>query len=145
MSFIIVAIPSQGPPTAWFAKKEQDIIAMACVSASMTYQEWDLESALDCFGEREDIPVDLLEILESDRKAIDFSYCDGANVQYFKIGDAPSELEAAKEALFHDLDAGFVLNEDGARRFVSGNSDLYLGHHYFKAQTVVDKVLSDYF
>ena len=145
MSFIIVEIPHQRPATAWVAWKEQDIIKAAYEVENMTYQEWTLDSAHDCFGERDDIPEELLEVLDSGGKALEFAYSDGADAQWLKIEDAPSELEAAKEALFHDLSTGLVLSEEEARIFVSDDNNIYSGHQHIKAQSAVRKILSDYF
>ena len=59
--------------------------------------------------------------------------------------EGPLDLETAKEILFHDLSAGFVLTEEEARRFVSDKNDVYQGHQDVQAQTAVENVLSDYF
>jgi len=145
MSFIIVEIPHQRPATAWVAWKEQDIIKAAYDAENMTYNEWNLDSAHHCFGERDNIPNELMEVLDTGSKAIEFAYSDGADTQWLKVEDAPSELEAAKEALFHDLSAGIVLSEEEARLFVSEENKIYNGHQHIKARSAVRKILSDYF
>ena len=145
MSFIIVEIPHQLPAAAWIAWREKDIISMAYESENMTYQEWTLDSALDCFGELEDIPGELIEILRAEGKALEFGYTDGSYTQWFNLEEAPNELDAAKEALFHDLSDGFVLSEEEARSFISDSNNIYRGHKCIEARIAVRKILSDYF
>ena len=142
MPLIIVEIPHQSPADAWVAYGEEDFILAANRVKDMEYDLWTMEDARDCFGDPEDIPADLLEILSAEGNALGFGF--SGETEWLKVGDAPSELEAAEEALFRDLHAGFILDEEEARRFASGSNDIYNGHQRIEAQTAVRKLLANF-
>jgi len=53
-------------------------------------------------------------------------------------------LGLLEEALFRDLHAGFILDEEEARRFASGSNDIYNGHQRIEAQAAVRKLLTNF-
>lgn len=103
---IIVEIPHRGQCTTWVAFNDQEIINQSGVH----YREWTLDDDLDF-----DVPETLLNILQAEGRAIEVSY--GDTVEWYAPDEAPTELEAAKEALFHDLHSGYILRVKEAKAF----------------------------
>jgi hypothetical protein len=142
MSFIVVEIPHEKKVQVWVAHQEQDIIEAAqCERGQcMTYEELDMDDFIEIYGPNPqdllDIPKEALDILNNEGKLIKVdSY--GLGSQYFKLDEAPSKLEAAKECLFDDLHSGFVLSKKEARRFISKSNDIYAGHQCREARQAV--------
>lgn len=122
---IIVEIPHKGRPTAWVAWNDQEIINQSGVH----YREWALDDDLDF-----DVPETLLNILQAEGKAIEVMFTYGDTIEWYAPDEAPTELEAAEEALFHDLHSGYVLSVKEARGF-DGNMD---------AKIAIEKLLEEY-
>ena len=137
MSTIIIEIPHQLPPTAWIADSDQEIINIADSEHGLTYERWTLAKAVDCWGEEDDIPKELAQALKEHGEAIEIG--DSADIEYYSPKDAQSELEAAKEAIAHDLSSCQFLTVDEAKEFAIS----YCGHQDIKARIAVKKALED--
>lgn len=121
---IIVEIPHRGRPTAWIAWNDQEIIDQSGVH----YREWTLGDDLDF-----DVPETLLNILQAEGKAIEV-ISSSDTIEWYAPDEAPTELEAAEEALFQDLHSGYVLSVKEAKEF-NGNMD---------AKIAIEKLLEEY-
>jgi hypothetical protein len=140
---IIVEIPHQMPPKVWVAWDDKDIIKSAYESHDFIYQKYTLETALESWGERSEIPEEVLEILDSGDAVVEIG--NASNAEFVRLSEAESELEAAKEEIFHDLYTHRILSESEARAFVAGDNSIYSGHQAIEARKAVRTVLQDYF
>ena len=127
MSIIIIEVPHQRSPRVWVAKDEQSIIQMAVKVENFAYEEWTMETAADCF-DKDDIPRDLELILSEHGKAICTGYCQES--EFYAPKDAPTEIEAAKEAIGHDLNTCYFLTVTEAKEF-KGNADVEIALNKF--------------
>ncbi|KZY29758.1 MULTISPECIES: hypothetical protein [unclassified Oleiphilus] len=134
---IVVEIPHRSRPSAWMAT-ESRLIQLAH-ELELTYFKWTMEEAVYSYGDREDIPEELLDILEEKGGAIEVITGLNREPTYYKVDEAPSELDSAKEALFDDLYSYEIFTESEARAFVGSNKR---GHGIYEAQSAVSKILS---
>jgi len=126
MSIIIVEVPHQRSPSVWFAKNEQHIIQMASEVHDFGYENWNMERAVICFGD--EIPDNLTALLSKHGKAICTGYCQES--EFYAPKDAPTEIEAAKEAIGHDLNTCYFLTVTEAKEF-KGHADVEIALNKF--------------
>ena len=129
MSIIIIEVPHQRSPSVWFAKNEQHIIQMASEVHDFCYEEWDMENAVDCFGD--EIPDEYNEILKNDKKVIVVGW--SGQTECYSLKDADSEIVAAKEAISHDLNNCHFLTVAEAKEF-KGHADVEIALNKFIAE-----------
>lgn len=122
MTTIIVEIPQQREPRVWEAYSDQDIIDIACSSYNFVYESWTHAEALDCWIEEDEIPEELTELLKSNEKVIQVG-TDEYN-EFYSEGAAPTEIDAAKETIAHDLRRCLFLTVDEAEEFAMGNDEI---------------------
>lgn len=137
MTTIIIEIPHQLPPTAWAANSDQDIISIADSEHGLVYERWTLAKVIDCWGEEDDIPEELAQLLKEHDEVIEIG--DSSDIEYCTVKDAGTQIEAAKEAIVHDLSSCQFLTVDEAKEF----ADSYCGHQDIKARIAVKKALED--
>ena len=119
---IIIEVPHQRNPMVWEAKDEQHIIQMASEVHDFFYEEWTTQTAADCFDE-DDIPRGLELILSEHGKAICTGYRQES--EFYAPKDAPTEIDAAKEAIGHDLNSCHFLTIAEAKEF-KGHADVQI-------------------
>ena len=112
---IIVEVPHSRPVMVWRALDEADLIQKAYEVHDFCYQEWDMENAVDCFGD--EIPDEYNDILKKDKKLIVIGW--SGQTECYPVADADSEIVAAKEAIGHDLSTCYFLTVDEAKDFKS--------------------------
>ena len=100
----------------------------------MTYVEWNREAAIECWGE-EDIPCELLELLDKNKTVIEFGTEVDSNYESKKL--AISEIEFAKELIAEDLHICFFMNEKEATEFS------WAGHQSIEANIAVKNILEE--
>jgi len=121
MSIIIIEVPHQRSPMVWVARDEQHIIQIASEVHDFCYDEWTMKEAVDAFDD--EIPSDLKMILDRDGSAMRIGYSgDG---QWLALDDICTELEAAKEAICHDLSNCHFLTATEAEEF-KGHADVQI-------------------
>ena len=131
MSITIIEVPHQRSPSVWFAKDEQHIIQMARRVEDFFYEEWDMENAVDCFGD--EIPDEYNEILKNDKKVIVVGW--SGQTECYSLKDADSEIDAAKEAIGHDLSQCYFLTVAEAKEFVlTAHADVQIALNKFIAE-----------
>lgn len=138
---IVVEIPHQMPVEVYTVENENKFLGLASKVKDFSYNRLDLKKAIDIFGE-DDIPGELKSILNKNGSAIEVT-SHGDSVEYYSEAEAPNELDLAKDAMFSDLHAGFLLTESEAHKFVDG--DIWSGHGSLDAQMKVEKALKDWF
>ena len=116
MTTIIVEIPHQGKVLAWVAESDSAIINAAGLLHNMTHSEWTYDAAVECWGE-DDLPTELLSLLEENAIVIETGSGDGENVNYQTPSNAPTEIEFAKEVIASDLSGCFFLSLEEANDF----------------------------
>lgn len=134
MSTIIVEVPHQSSPIAWVADSDQEIINIAYSKHGLIYESLTLQKAIDCFGE-DDIPEKLSDLLKEHDKVIQVGH--SSDSEFYSASDAETEIEAAKEAISHDLYTCRFLTVDEAKEFADSHS----GHQGIKARIAVKKAL----
>ena len=128
---IIVEVPHSRPVMVWRALDEADLIQKAYEVHDLCYQEWDMENAVDCFGD--EIPDEYNDILKKDKKLIVIGW--SGQTECYPVADADSEIVAAKEAIGHDLSTCYFLTVDEAKDF-KGYIDVEIALDKFIAKNV---------
>jgi len=128
---IIVEVPHRRPVMVWRALDEADLIQKAYEVHDFCYQEWDMENAVDCFGD--EIPDEYNDILKKDKKLIVIGW--SGQTECYPVADADSEIVAAKEAIGHDLSTCYFLTVDEAKDF-KGYIDVEIALDKFIAKNV---------
>ena len=131
MSIIIIEVPHQRSPSVWFAKDEQHIIQMASEVHDFHYDKWTMEDAINSFDD--EIPQDLKMLLDKNKVVMRIGYAgDG---QWLSLDDICTELEAAKEAIGHDLSQCYFLTVAEAKEFVlTAHADVQIALNKFIAE-----------
>lgn len=137
MKTIIVEIPDQLPPNAWVADSDLDIIVRADVDHGLVHKKWTLDEAIDCYGDKDEIPEDLAQALAKHEEVIEIG--DSADTEYYSIDEAESELESAKTAIAQDLPSCHFLTIDEAKTFV----EEYDGRRSIETAIAVKKALEN--
>jgi hypothetical protein len=78
-----------------------------------------MENAVDCFGD--EIPDEYNDILKKDKKVIVIGW--SGQTECYPVADADSEIDAAKEAIGHDLSQCYFLSIAEAKAF-KGHADV---------------------
>ena len=136
MITIVVEIPHRLPPTAWVAESDQKLIEIAGSVHGLVYEMWDKEKARDCYDDSE-IPKSLSGLLDLCGSALEIGH--SGETEFFNPDEAVGEIEAAKDAISHDLFICGFLTADEAKKFVSE----YSGHQYPAARVAVARALAD--
>ena len=110
---IIVEVPHSGRVMVWRALDEADLIQKAFEVHDFCYQEWTMENAVDCFGD--EIPDEYNDILKKDKKVMVIGW--SGQTECYPVADAESEIDAAKEAIGHDLGSCYFLSVEEAKAF----------------------------
>ncbi len=118
---IVVEVPHSRPVMIWRAIDEADLIQKASEVHDFCYQEWDMENAVDCFGD--EIPDEYNDILKKDKKVMVIGW--SGQTECYPVADADSEIVAAKEAIGHDLSNCHFLTIAEAKEF-KGHSDVQI-------------------
>lgn len=139
MTTIIVEIPCEREPRVWEAVTDQDIIDIACSSHDYIYESWTYAKALDCWGEEDEIPKELTELLKENEKVIQVGTTEDS--EFYSEGAAQTEIEAAKEAIAHDLNNCFFFTVDEAKEFADA---CMFNNFYVEARIAVKKYLIAY-
>ncbi len=135
---IICEIPPSSSPTAWVADSEDDIISAAYEHRDMIYERWTLSQAIECWGEKEDLPQELAELFEQGHDVV-IESGDHNDTFFDNPNDAWPEIEIAVELIKHDLNSCHFLTVDEAKEFILS----YGGHQDIKARVEVKEVLDD--
>ena len=131
MSIIIIEVPHQRSPSIWFAKDEQHIIQMARRVEDFFYEEWNMENAVDVFGD--EIPAEYSDILTKDKTVMVISW--SGQTECYRVEDADSEIDAAKEAIGHDLSNCYFLTVAEAKEFaLTAHADVQIALNKFIAE-----------
>lgn len=123
---IVVEVPHSGRVMVWSALDEAYIIQMASEAHDFCYQEWTMEDAVDCFGE--EIPDEYNDILKKDKKVVVIGW--SGQTECYPVADADSEIDAAKEAIGHDLSQCYFLSISEAKEF-KGHADAEIALNKF--------------
>ena len=115
---IIVEVPHSGRVMVWRAIDEADLIKKASEAHDFCYQEWTMEDAVVCFGD--EIPDEYNDILKKDKKLMVIGW--SGQTECYSLKDADSEIDAAKEAIGHDLSNCHFLSVAEAKEF-KGHAD----------------------
>ncbi len=126
MTIIILEVPHQRRPSVWVAEDEQHLIQMASAAHDFCYEEWTMENAIDCFGD--EIPDNFNDVLKSDKKAVVVGW--SGQTECYSLADADSEIDAAKEAIAHDLSRCHFLSVGEAKAF-KGHADAEIALNKF--------------
>ena len=118
---IVVEVPHSRPVMIWRAIDEADLIQKASEVHDFCYQDWDMENAVDCFGD--EIPDEYNDILKKDKKVMVIGW--SGQTECYPVADADSEIVAAKEAIGHDLSNCHFLTIAEAKEF-KGHSDVQI-------------------
>jgi hypothetical protein len=138
MSTIIVEIPCQREPSVWEAYGDQDIIDIACSRYDFVYESWTHAEALDCWIEEDEIPEELTELLKENEKVIQVGTYEDS--EFYSEAAAPTEIDAAKERIAHDMRNCFFFTVEEAKEFASAAT---LGNDEIDARIAVKKYLSN--
>jgi hypothetical protein len=131
MNTIVIEVPHQRSPSIWVAKDEQHIIQMASEVHDFCYEEWNIENAVDCFGD--EIPDEYNEILKNDKKVIVVGW--SGQTECYSLKDADSEIDLAKEAIGHDLSNCYFLTVEEAKEFtLTAHADVQIVLNKFIAE-----------
>ena len=131
MSIIIVEVPHQRSPSVWVANGEQHIIQMARNVEDFFYEEWTMENTVAVFGD--EIPTEYSDILKKDKTVMVMSW--SGQTQCYRVEDADSEIDAAKEAIGHDLSQCYFLTVAEAKEFVlTAHADVQIALNKFIAE-----------
>ena len=131
MSIIIVEVPHQRSPSVWVANGEQHIIQMARRVEDFFYEEWTMENTVAVFGD--EIPDEYNDILTKDKKVIVVGW--SGQTECYSLKDADSEIDAAKEAIGHDLSQCYFLTVAEAKEFVlTAHADVQIALNKFIAE-----------
>ena len=126
MNTIVIEVPHQRSPSIWVAKDEQHIIQMASEVHDFYYDKWTMEDAINSFDD--EIPQDLKMLLDKNEVVMRIGYAgDG---QWLTLDDICTELEAAKEAIGHDLSQCYFLSISEAKEF-KGHADAEIALNKF--------------
>jgi len=128
---IVVEVPHSGRVMIWRALDEADLIQKASEAHDFCYQEWTMENAVDCFGD--EIPDEYNDILKKDKKVIVIGW--SGQTECYPVADADSEIDAAKEAIGHDLSTCHFLTVDEAKDFKS-HADVEIALNKYIADNV---------
>tara|TARA_R110002033_G_scaffold63542_1_gene114593 strand:- start:128 stop:568 length:441 start_codon:yes stop_codon:yes gene_type:complete len=128
MSIIILEVPHQRSPRIWVANDEQHLIQMAFEAHDFCYEQWTMDNAVDCFGD--EIPAEYSDILKKDKKVMVIGW--SGQTECYPIADADSEIDAAKEAIGHDLSQCYFLTIAEAKSF-KGHADAEIALNKFIA------------
>jgi len=112
---IVVEVPHSGRVMIWRALDEADLIQKASEAHDFCYQEWTMENAVDCFGD--EIPDEYNDILKKDKQVTVIGW--SGQTECYSLKDADSEIDAAKEAIGHDLSQCHFLSVAEAKEFKS--------------------------
>jgi Golgi nucleoside diphosphatase len=99
---------------------------MASAVHDFCYEEWTMENAIDCFGG--EIPDNFNDVLKSDKKAVVVGW--SGQTECYSLADADSEIDAAKEAIAHDLSRCHFLSVSEAKEF-KGHADAEIALNKF--------------
>jgi hypothetical protein len=127
---IIVEVPHSGRVMVWRAINEADLIKKASEAHDFCYQELTMEDAVVCFGD--EIPDEYNDILKKDKKVIVVGW--SGQTECYSLKDADTEIDAAKEAISHDLSNCFFLELNEAKDFVKS----YSGHQCVELRKAFD-------
>jgi Golgi nucleoside diphosphatase len=116
---IIVEVPHSGRVKVWRAIDEAYIIQMASEVHDFCHEEWTMENAVDCFGD--EIPDEYNDILKKDKRVMVIGW--SGQTECYPVADADSEIDAAKEAIGHDLGGCYFLSVEEAKAF-KGHADV---------------------
>lgn len=131
MSIVIIEVPHQRSPSIWVAKDEQHIIQMASEVHDFCYEEWNMENAVDCFGD--EIPDEYNDILKKDKKVMVIGW--SGETQCYPVANVDSEIVAAKEAIGHDLSNCYFLTVAEAKEFtLTAHADVQIALNKFIAE-----------
>ena len=130
MQTIILEIPHQSRPVVWSVNNDQELIEMASNVHDFCCEEWTMENAVDCFGD--EIPDEYNDILKKDKKVIVVGW--SGQTECYSLKDADTEIDAAKEAISHDLSNCFFLELNEAKDFVKS----YSGHQCVELRKAFD-------
>ena len=112
---IVVEVPHSGRVMIWRALDEADLIQKASEAHDFCYEEWTMENAVDCFGD--EIPDEYNDILKKDKQVTVIGW--SGQTECYSLKDADSEIDAAKEAIGHDLSQCHFLSVAEAKEFKS--------------------------
>ena len=126
MTTIVVEVKHSKETKAWLAYSDKEIISAARCDSNgegrLRFEEWTLDDACEIFGEVDEIPEDLADILKSG-KAIEVG--DYNDSKYCSESDAGTEIEAAKEVIADDLYACGFLTVSEAKSLVAEDGGIY--------------------
>tara|TARA_R110000787_G_scaffold15089_1_gene46669 strand:- start:81 stop:497 length:417 start_codon:yes stop_codon:yes gene_type:complete len=118
MNIIILEVPHQRSPSVWVARDEQHLIEIAQLEHNLVYDKYTMEKAE--YYMADEIPDDLLAILNEHGEAVQVGH--SGDSEFFSIAEAGTEIEAAKEAIGHDLSNCHFLSVAEAKEF-KGHAD----------------------
>ena len=131
MKTIILEIPHQSRPVVWSVNNDQELIEMASNVHDFCYQEWTMQNAIDCFGD--EIPDEYNDILKKDKKVVVVGW--SGQTECYSLKNADSEIDAAKEAIGHDLSQCYFLTVPEAKEFVlTAHADVQIALNKFIAE-----------
>ena len=131
MQTIILEIPHQSRPVVWSVNNDQELIEMASNVHDFCYEEWTIENAVDCFGD--EIPDEYNDILKKDKKLMVIGW--SGQTECYSLKDADSEIDAAKEAIGHDLSNCYFLTVEEAKEFaLTAHADVQIALNKFIAE-----------
>lgn len=112
MRIILETDAQYGYVIAWMSYNKEQFIKAAEGQENLNYQMWTYEDLIFMFDEEDEIPEKALAIVKEHGKAIEVNYT--STCKWYAPSDAPSEYEAAEEALFHDLQSSHILTKEEA-------------------------------
>ncbi|MGQ8366594.1 hypothetical protein [Glaciecola sp. 1036] len=142
--FIVVKIPHRGTPDVFSIFDENELIYVAhTVYEGTFYRCINISEALEQDPEKEYFSDEVWKILETDGQVIEASFDPyGNNVEYFRLNDAPSELEIAYAILTDDMHSMQVLTIKEAQHWMQKYPSGYTGHQSAEVRRAIEYELS---
>ena len=129
MEYVVIQIPHVDNPYVYTATKDE-IIVDAISSYGFVYTRWVLDtvkddfsySAVECFNSRDEIPVELLTILDKEAAAVEVGQLT-QEPEYYAEANAPDEFQEAIDCIDNNFLRFYVLTEADARAFIKNHPE----------------------
>ncbi len=139
MSLVILSI-DENKVHAFALENTEQFIQIAHEDYGLVYERWTSERATKTFGEH--VPLDLRELLNTNHSVIEINWGEADHSGLYPQDQAPTQFDAAKQAVFNQLTAGYVMTEADANEFVVGNISVVSEELRDAAKAAVAKALN---
>lgn len=144
--FIVVEIPLQLRPHAYTISDEAELVEIANNLLNGFYSVISLEMALEWNEEKDEgkeiFNSEVWSILRQEKQVVEVIYDEcGNRIEYYRLSEAPTEFEAACEALGHDMQSFNVLTVKEAREWTEEYPSGYSGHQWVETKIAIKEEL----